>query len=125
MLSITKSLPFHVAFSVYESEEGGAYADLSELVLKCQIRETVATDQEYPLVIDVDVTTKEYGFDLDLSAEETDTIPWGSYLIDVVSTTGEIILPKEAIKVVGHVTLPVDPDDVPNFVTIFETALND
>lgn len=100
------------------------YSDLSDLELKCQIRQTDAIDQEYPLTIDVTVTKTNYGFDLSLDAADTESIPWGTYLIDVVSTTGEIIMPKETIKVVGHVTLPNDPDDIPDFSEIFLTALN-
>lgn len=123
MLTITRSLPFSECFSVLDSE-GGPYTDLSASDLRCQIRESVAVNQQYPYVVDVPVTITDYGFRLDLSEEDTQTIPWGNYLLDVVDTMGRILMPKQPVKVVGHVTLPNDPEEVPDFVAIFLAALN-
>lgn len=129
MLTITRELDWLACHSVYATEEGGAYYDLSGLTLRSQIRQKNAVMTggyyEHALVMDVDVTPRQYGFDLSLTAAETESLQVGDYLIDVVATTGEIIMQKEPIRVQGYITLPNDPDDVPDFVEIFLTALND
>lgn len=129
MLTITRGLPWLACHSVYATEADGSYADLSSLTLRSQIRQKNAAMTngyyEHALVLDVDVDKKQYGFDLSLTAAETESLQVGDYLIDVVATTGEIIMKKEAIRVQGYITLPNDPDDVPDFVEMFLEALAD
>lgn len=129
MLTITRGLPWVACHSVFATEVNGAYLDLSDYTLRSQIREKNAIMTggyyEHALVIDVDVNKKPYGFDLSLSDSETEALQIGNYLIDVVATDGTIIMNKEPIRVQGYITLPNDPDDVPDFVDIFLTALND
>lgn len=131
MLTITKGLDFSCNHTIYDDREGGVESDLRGYVVRSQIRANVAVDQTYPLVMDVDVNMsgpKLSQMELHLSAAETMSMSWGDYLIDVVASKDgkdEFLIRKEPIKVVGHVTLPNDPDDIPNFVEIFETALTD
>lgn len=125
MLTITRGLAWSVDHSVFDDVEQTIVSDLSGYDLKCQIREKVALNETYPLLIDVTLTVTEFGFNLSLTDQQTSDIPWGDYLIDVVATDGYVLMPKEAVKVVGHVTLPTDPDDIPNFSQTFLDALND
>jgi hypothetical protein len=124
MLTITRGLAWSVDHSVYDDVEQTIVSDLSGYTFKCQIREKVALNSTYPLLIDVNVTITEFGFNLSLTEQQTNDLPWGYYLIDVVATDGYILMPKEAVNVVGHVTLPVDPDDIPDFSQTFLDELD-
>jgi hypothetical protein len=125
MLTITRGLPWVVNFSVYDDSEHISASNLRGKTYKSQIRGKNAIDGKYPLILDAEVKVSSNVVTLSLSPAETSNIAWGDYLIDVVSTTGEILLPKQAIKAVGHVTLPNEPNGIPNFSQIFLTALND
>lgn len=132
MLTITRGLTFKATHTVYDSV-GGPLSDLTDFTIKSQIRESTAVKKDgyfqFPFVIDVTVTktgVTDSQYILSLTKAETESLPIGDYLIDVVGTkdgNDEFLLNKEPIKVVGFITLPEDPDDVPDFVAIFNAAL--
>jgi len=137
MLEIVRGRNWAVAHTVLDNEDGPP-TDLSIFSeIACQIREKTATRNprgffEHRLVSGVEVIADDGGLlYLELSASITRTLHVGDYLLDVVATNAddvhESLLDPEPVKVVNR------PSEVnagslvviPDFVEIFETALED
>ena len=127
-----------MAHTVLDNEDGPP-TDLSIFeTIACQIREKNATRNakgffEHKVVATVTIEVNGSVMWLKLSRAVTDKIHTGDYLIDVVASmsdgTHESLLDPEPVKVVNRPTLPEATSEesvvVPNFVDIFQTALND